>query len=88
MLSFGHDQPPHRRPPLRLILGLNIKVRRAELGISQEELARRIGTSASHLSGIEHGRHNTSIDHLQKLAVALDIEPRVLVSPRVRQSLP
>jgi transcriptional regulator with XRE-family HTH domain len=72
---------------LRLTLGLNIRVRRVELGISQEELARLIGTSASHLSGIEHGRHNTSIDHLQRLAVALDIAPSALVTPRAKQSL-
>ncbi len=72
---------------LRLVLGLNIRIRRLELNLSQEELAHRIGTSASHLSGIEHGRYNTSIDHLQRLAVALDIEPSALVTPRAKQSL-
>ncbi len=46
---------------------------RAALGLSQEELAQRVGTSYSAISRIESGRHKTSIDTLQRLATALGL---------------
>ena len=46
---------------------------RAELGISQAELARRVGTSHSAISRIESGRHRTSVETLQRLAHALGL---------------
>ena len=45
---------------------------RAALGISQEELAQRVGTSHSAISRIESGRHKTSVETLQRLAHALE----------------
>jgi transcriptional regulator with XRE-family HTH domain len=67
---------------LRQVLGLNIRVRRAELDMKQDALAQRIGTSPSHLSSIERGTRNTSMDQLQRIASALGIEPADLVTPR------
>ena len=46
---------------------------RAALGISQQELASRVGTSHSAISRIESGRHKTSVETLQKLAHALGV---------------
>ncbi len=46
---------------------------RAALGLSQEELARRVGTSYSAISRIESGRHKSSVDTLQRLAAALGL---------------
>jgi ribosome-binding protein aMBF1 (putative translation factor) len=46
---------------------------RGALGISQEELARRVGTSHSAISRIESGRHKTSVETLQRLAHALGV---------------
>lgn len=46
---------------------------RAALGISQEELAQRVGTSHSAISRIESGRHKTSVETLQRLAHALGV---------------
>ena len=46
--------------------------RRAALGLSQEDLARRIGTTGSVISRIESGRHTASISSLQRIAAALD----------------
>ena len=48
--------------------------RRAQLGLTQEELAERMGTSHSAISRIESGRHRTSVDTLQRLAAALETE--------------
>src|SRR5918992_6156437 len=46
--------------------------RRAELGLTQEQLAERMGTSHSAISRIESGQHQTSVATLQRLAEALD----------------
>jgi ribosome-binding protein aMBF1 (putative translation factor) len=46
---------------------------RAALGISQKELARRVGTSHSAISRLESGRHKTSVDTLQRVAEGLGL---------------
>jgi ribosome-binding protein aMBF1 (putative translation factor) len=46
--------------------------RRAELGLTQAELAARMGTTASVISRIESGQHATSARTLKRLAEALD----------------
>lgn len=47
--------------------------RRAELGLTQEQLAERMGTSHSAISRIESGQHPTSVTTLQRLAEALEV---------------
>lgn len=49
-----------------------VTLRRAELGISQQELADRMGTTVSVISRLERSRQNFSISTLQRLARALD----------------
>jgi ribosome-binding protein aMBF1 (putative translation factor) len=46
--------------------------RRAELGLTQAQLAERMGTSHSAISRVESGQHRTSVATLQRLAAALD----------------
>ena len=52
---------------------MNIKERREELGMSQKDLAEKVGISKSFLCDIEQGRSKPSIDTAVKLADALDI---------------
>lgn len=47
-------------------------MRRAALGISQAELARRIGSTPSVISRIESGQHATNARTLQRLAAGLE----------------
>jgi len=47
-------------------------MRRGQLGLSQQELATRMGTTASVISRIESGQHRTSTNTLRRLASALD----------------
>jgi transcriptional regulator with XRE-family HTH domain len=46
--------------------------RRGALGLTQEQLATRMGTSHSAISRIESGQHRTSVATLERLAQALD----------------
>jgi ribosome-binding protein aMBF1 (putative translation factor) len=46
-------------------------MRRAELGLTQQELADRMESTKSVISRIESGRHRTNTDTLRRLAEAL-----------------
>jgi ribosome-binding protein aMBF1 (putative translation factor) len=47
-------------------------MRRAQLGLSQQQVAKRMGTTTSVISRIESARHRTSTETLRRLAEALD----------------
>jgi ribosome-binding protein aMBF1 (putative translation factor) len=59
----------HLREFAKLVL-----IRRTELGLNQEALAKRMGTSHSVISRLESGRHNFSMVTLKRLAKALDMK--------------
>src|SRR5262245_24198225 len=46
---------------------------RMTLGLTQHELAERMGTSHSAISRIESGQHKTSVETLRRLADALEL---------------
>lgn len=46
--------------------------KRTELGLSQEELAERMATTASVISRLESGQHSATIKTLQRIAAALE----------------
>ncbi len=54
------------------ILGAKIKELRTERGLSQKQLAEKIGVAANTVSQYESGQSKTSIDILANLAVELD----------------
>ena len=50
------------------VIGLKIKQRRQELGITQEYIANALDVNPSHISNIECGRANPSLTALIKIA--------------------
>jgi transcriptional regulator with XRE-family HTH domain len=67
---------------LRERVAKNIIDRRKSVGQSQETLARRAGLSRAYVGKIENARFSASIDTLEKIARALDVEADVLFEPR------
>ena len=61
-------------------IGLTIRMRRLELGLTQVELARRAGVNRSHLVEIEKGSRRPRADTLFKICVALG-QPSALANP-------
>lgn len=53
-------------------IGLKIKERRQELGITQEHIANALDVNPSHISNIECGRANPSLTALVKIANVLE----------------
>lgn len=47
-------------------------LRRAELGLTQQQVAERMGTTKSVISRLEGGQHRSSPDTLRRVAEALD----------------
>ena len=47
------------------------KERRLSMGLSQKELAERMGTAQSNISRFESGNYNPTVDFLQKMASSL-----------------
>ena len=56
--------------------------RRAALGLSQQQLAERVGTTQSSIARLERGGRPPRIDTLRRIADALECELRVDLVPR------
>ncbi len=69
-------------------VGANVRARRRELGMTQDELAEAIGIEPRHLRYIEHGEAGASYDTLASLAEALELEAGELLSRRKQPDIP
>ena len=70
--SAGYREARERLAPYEQLARIVIR-RRLDLGLTQEQLAERMGTSHSAISRIESGQHSTSVHTLQRLAEALEM---------------
>jgi transcriptional regulator with XRE-family HTH domain len=68
----------------RGILGANVKRLRKAQRLSQERLAELTDLDQPHISEIEAGLVNLTLDNLQALALALGVEPSDLLKRAVR----
>lgn len=59
---------------LKVKIWNNIKKLRKEKNISQEDLAKKIWVKRPYLSNVENGLVNITVDTLEKIAVALEVE--------------
>jgi len=60
-------------------MGRRIRDRRKKLGILQYKLAETLDISNNHMSAIENGRENVSIELLINICHALDVTPDYLL---------
>jgi transcriptional regulator with XRE-family HTH domain len=64
----------------RAVLAARVKSMRTERHLSQETLAERAGMHRTYLSSIERGRRNVPLDTVCRLAWALGVEVRDLLT--------
>lgn len=60
-------------------LGLIVRARRAELGLTQQQLAVRVGTTRAWVIELEHGRAGsltTALAAVRELGLLVDVAPR------------
>ncbi len=67
---------------LRGTLAYNIRLFRFEQGLSQEELAFRCELDRTYISAVERCIWNVALSNIEKIAIALKIEPwQLLLKP-------
>lgn len=67
-------------PAFRLALGLAVKARRQELGLTQEQLANETDLHQRWLSNVETGKRNPSYASLRRLAEGLQLSASELLA--------
>lgn len=66
---------------VREILGKNLRRQRQHHGLSQEELAHRANLDRTYVSALERGVYAATVDVIDKLARAMDMEAWELLKP-------
>lgn len=66
---------------IRDVLSKNLRALRRRHGLSQEELAYRADVDRTYVSALERGVYGATIDILERLARALDVQPWELLKP-------
>ena len=61
------------RPDIRERFGFAVKMRREELGLTQEDLADKAGIHRTYLSDVERGSRNLGLLNIERLAQALTL---------------
>lgn len=59
-------------------IGLAIRAKRNQLGMTQEQLAQRCGMEKPDISNIENGKRNMTLDTLDRIAEAVECDVRIL----------
>jgi transcriptional regulator with XRE-family HTH domain len=67
-------------PAFQLALGLAVKARRGERGLTQEQLANDTGLHQRWISNVETGKRNPSYGSLRRLAAGLDLNTSELLA--------
>ncbi|WP_122468301.1 helix-turn-helix domain-containing protein [Pseudomonas viridiflava] len=69
--------------PLVAIFAANVRRRRLELGLSQEELAEHAGVHRTYVGMLERSEKNVTIYNIWRLAGALQVEAgALLIEPK------
>lgn len=65
---------------IKEVFGTNLRKYRTEKGLSQEKFAELCGLHRTYISDIECFQRNVSLENVQKIADALDVEPSMLLT--------
>ena len=67
-------------PAFQAALGLAVKARREQLGLTQEQMANNTGIHQRWISNVETGKRNPSYGSLRRLAAGLDLTASELLA--------
>lgn len=57
-----------------------VRAKRLASGLSQEELAEKAGVHRTYIGMLERSEKNVTIYNIERIAMALDVEPYVLLN--------
>ena len=70
----------------KLGLGYQIFLAREKAGMTQQELAQKIGTRQANISRLEQGNYNFTVEMLEKIANALGAQLRINFSTDIQKA--
>lgn len=68
-------RPANTKSPLLITFGDSVRIRRKELGFSQEAFGDVCGIDRSYMGRIERGEHNPTLVSIMKIVENLNMEP-------------
>jgi ribosome-binding protein aMBF1 (putative translation factor) len=74
------------RTALARWLATEVAHHRAEQGLSQRQLAERLGVHQSDVARMESGEHTPSLERLIRIASGLDVELMIDIRPQAREA--
>jgi ribosome-binding protein aMBF1 (putative translation factor) len=74
------------RTALARWLATEVAHHRAEHGLSQRQLAERLGVHQSDVARMESGEHTPSLERLIRIASGLDVELMIDIRPQAREA--
>lgn len=80
-MSTSASPTIQRKPNARAILAANMIRLRRDLGWSQEALALECGLHRTFIAHTERQARNISLDNIERIAVALDVQIAELLTP-------
>lgn len=75
------DRRVKTRLSARVRFARRLRAARIERGLSQEELAARAGLHRTYVSSVERFERNITIDNMERLARAIDLDVVDLLTP-------
>ena len=79
MLYYQDMESSATKKAVSNMVGENVRRLRLERGLTQEELAQRVGVYQSAIGQVERGETNPLVSTLIQIARALDVEPADLL---------
>lgn len=76
---MGKKSHNRNRTPNRKAFGLKVRIRRYEIGSTQEELAERAELHPTYVGSVERGERNISLENIIALSRALSCSPKDLM---------
>jgi transcriptional regulator with XRE-family HTH domain len=77
---MGEGSHNRKKTPIRKAFGLKVRMRRFEMGMTQEQLAEKADMHPTYVGSVERGERNISLENIVALAEALECSPRELLS--------
>lgn len=72
---------PSKKLPAKIRFGLRLRLARENLQLSQELLADVAGIHRTYIGQVERGERNSSVDNMEKLAGAVDLQLWEMLKP-------
>ncbi|ADI39318.1 helix-turn-helix domain-containing protein [Waddlia chondrophila] len=68
-----------KKTPIRKAFGLKVRMRRFEIGITQEELAEKADLHPTYVGSVERGERNIALENIVAIAKGLGCSPKDLM---------